>query len=179
MQMMPRKIETALREAGLIAKDESIARRIVGGVESPDFDLFPATGPARVVVAYGAGQTRVITADNPNWPKDLQISNVEGVAFTLLADHPGAIEVAGVILLMAMVGAVVLARKKVALDEAAKLAAERRSLASEFTPEHSPLMGPETPDAPWPSARGDLSGSRAAPTNGNGAHPRQLTGGGV
>ncbi len=53
------------------------------------------------------------------WPKDLRIDNVEGVAFSLIGDKPGAIEIAGVILLMAMLAAVVLARKKVDFDEAA------------------------------------------------------------
>lgn len=47
-------------------------------------------------------------------------TNIEGVANTLLHGHPGAIEIAGVILLMAMLGAVVLARKQVQLDEEAK-----------------------------------------------------------
>lgn len=48
------------------------------------------------------------------------VTNIEGVAFALLDDHPGAIEIAGIILLMAMLGAVVLARKQVQLDEEAK-----------------------------------------------------------
>jgi NADH-quinone oxidoreductase subunit J len=48
------------------------------------------------------------------------VTNIEGVAFSLLRDHPGSIEIAGVILLMAMLGAVVLARKQVQLDEEAK-----------------------------------------------------------
>lgn len=48
------------------------------------------------------------------------VTNIDKVAFELLAAHPGAIEVAGVILLMAMLGAVVLARKQVQLDEEAK-----------------------------------------------------------
>jgi NADH-quinone oxidoreductase subunit J len=49
-----------------------------------------------------------------------QVTNIDRVAFELLAAHPGAIEVAGIILLMAMLGAVVLARKQVQLDEEAK-----------------------------------------------------------
>jgi NADH-quinone oxidoreductase subunit J len=49
-----------------------------------------------------------------------EIQNIEGVAFSLLRDHPGSIEIAGIILLMAMLGAVVLARKQVQLDEEAK-----------------------------------------------------------
>jgi len=48
------------------------------------------------------------------------VQNIEGVAVSLLRDHPGLIEIAGIILLMAMLGAVVLARKQVQLDEEAK-----------------------------------------------------------
>jgi NADH:ubiquinone oxidoreductase subunit 6 (subunit J) len=61
-------------------------------------------------------------------PANLNLYNVEGVAFALLNDHPGSIEIAGVVLLMAMLGAVVLARKKVEMDEQAKLAAQQRHL---------------------------------------------------
>lgn len=56
----------------------------------------------------------------PNKPAGSAVTNIEGVAFSLLRDHPGSIEIAGVILLMAMLGAVVLARKQVQLDEEAK-----------------------------------------------------------
>jgi hypothetical protein len=38
----------------------------------------------------------------------------------LLGEHPGTIEIAGVILLMAMLGSVVLSRKQVQIDEEAK-----------------------------------------------------------
>jgi hypothetical protein len=61
-------------------------------------------------------------------PADLEVYNVEGIAFTLLNDHPGSIEIAGVILLMAMLGAVVLARKKVEIDEREKAAAAARKI---------------------------------------------------
>jgi NADH-quinone oxidoreductase subunit J len=73
--------------------------------------------PARrmVTVADGQGQTREVP-----WPADLRATNIEGVGRNLLAEHPGSIEIAGVILLMAMLGAVVLARKQVDLDEEAK-----------------------------------------------------------
>jgi hypothetical protein len=51
----------------------------------------------------------------------MDVTNVEALGFNLLRDHPGAIEIAGVILLMAMLGAVVLSRKQVQLDEDAKM----------------------------------------------------------
>ena len=59
-------------------------------------------------------------ADLPGKAAGSDVTNIEGVAFTLLHGHPGAIEIAGIILLMAMLGAVVLARKQVQLDEEAK-----------------------------------------------------------
>lgn len=48
------------------------------------------------------------------------------VGRNLLADHPGTIEIAGVILLMAMLGATVLSRRQVEIDEAAKAHEARR-----------------------------------------------------
>lgn len=142
---LPRKVETALRNAKLIDSSEHIAR-----MENGEYliDLAPAAGAGKVTIAYGQGRQRVITTDDPNWPKDLKLSNVEGVGFALLRGHPGAIEMAGVILLMAMLGAVVLARKKVELDEREKLAAQNRSLGMQFAPENSPLMAPPVPGAP-------------------------------
>jgi hypothetical protein len=54
------------------------------------------------------------------WPDELALRNVEGVGFDLLHEHPGSIEIAGVILLMAMLGATVLSRKQVEFEEEAK-----------------------------------------------------------
>lgn len=58
-------------------------------------------------------------------PTDLRAENTDGVGFTLIAEHPMALELAGVILLMAMLGAVVLARKQIEIGEAEKAAAAR------------------------------------------------------
>ncbi len=118
LAIMPRKVESVLREARgadgkpLLAATETVVRRADGTFA---IDLKPGTGSVQVQDAGGA--TRTIAA--ADFPATLRIDNVEGVAFTLLGGHPGAIEIAGVILLMAMLGAVVLARKKVELDEQA------------------------------------------------------------
>lgn len=148
VEFLPGKIERSLREVGLLSSDERIATgQDSMGLES--IDVNPKTGEVEsVAIAYGQGKIRRLGKDDPKWPTDLTLTNVEGVGFTLLADHPGAIEVAGVVLLMAMLGAVVLARKKVELDDREKLAAQNRLLAQEFTPEHSPLMAPEVPGSP-------------------------------
>lgn len=53
-------------------------------------------------------------------PASVRDENVEGVGFALIAGHPMALELAGVILLMAMLGAVVLARKQIEIGEAEK-----------------------------------------------------------
>lgn len=63
-------------------------------------------------------------------PRDLTAENVELVGFSLVARHPMALELAGIILLMAMLGAVVLARKQVELGEAEKAAAAARHAAA-------------------------------------------------
>lgn len=144
---LPGRVDAALRSAGLIDAEEKIATQ----GEEPLIDLAPDSGRVgSVTIAYGEGlaRKRIITTDDPKWPKDLSVSNIEGVGFTLLRDHPGSIEIAGVVLLMAMLGAVVLAQKKVELDERAKLAAQNRSLATEFLPQNSPLMAPTSQGSP-------------------------------
>ncbi len=110
---LPGKVETALRNAGRIAADEQVVA------------VSPQTRRATVENALEAPRS-------VEWPEGVEATNVEGVAFSLLAAHPGAIEIAGIILLMAMLGAVVLARKQVQLDEEAK--ARHAAKLSEGTP---------------------------------------------
>jgi NADH-quinone oxidoreductase subunit J len=106
---MPRKVEIALSNAGRLGEGERVA-----GVNT-DEGWIELAGP---------GSTRRI--ERADWPQGLEVSNVEAVGFNLLRDQPGAIEIAGVILLMAMLGAVVLSRKQVEIDEEAKRAQAHR-----------------------------------------------------
>ncbi|MBL8765120.1 MAG: NADH-quinone oxidoreductase subunit J [Phycisphaerae bacterium] len=106
LMMLPGKVERELRERALIGRDDVILTASDG---LPAMDL-----AARTVRVGSPGGAEQRTAPIP---ADVRVSNVEGLAFELIANHPGAIEIAGVILLMAMLGAVVLARKKVDLDE--------------------------------------------------------------
>jgi NADH-quinone oxidoreductase subunit J len=105
---MPRRVEAALSRAGVLGSGEHVAVDRATGHAYVD----PRT--RMVEVAGPAGQRSVAL------PESLSAWNVEGVGFELLRDHPATIEIAGVILLMAMLGAVVLARKQVQLDEEAK-----------------------------------------------------------
>lgn len=60
------------------------------------------------------------------------IENIEAVGWTLVAGHPLGLELAGVILMMALVGAVVLARKQIEIEEERKrIAAHAHGLTGE------------------------------------------------
>lgn len=109
-RQMPVKAERALRAAGLLKPGETV--NIVNGEEG--------------FIQYQDLNGQFQKIDRKDWPPALATTNVEHVGFNLLRDHPGTIEIAGVILLMAMLGAVVLSRKQVQLDEEAKKAQAHR-----------------------------------------------------
>ncbi len=113
LAQMPRKVEATLRGSGQLKDGESAV----------------VTQDGSTVVVTGADKsTREIA--KAQWPTDLRARNSELVGFNLLRDHPGTIEIAGVILLMAMLGAVVLSRKQVQLDDEAKMR-QARTLAGD------------------------------------------------
>jgi NADH-quinone oxidoreductase subunit J len=192
LALMPKKIEKVLREAkdkegkALLAKDESLAiasdqvrdklvseNRIRAeqwvemmprtGKGEPAYAVRTSaagTGEGWVVVKNAKGDLRVIPESD--WPKGLELTGTEGVAFNLIDGHPGAIEIAGVILLMAMLGAVVLARKKVEMDESAKAEAAAR------LKQHTDLgvhLGEEAEFVP-PSVGGEPVGAGEQPAGG-------------
>lgn len=115
---LPRKVDTALRRADLIAEGERVLRRADGSgaidasartivVENPELSTTRVLGPA-------------------SWPEELEAGNLDRLGWNLLHDHPMTIEIAGVILLMAMLGATVLARKHVELEESLKAEQAKR-----------------------------------------------------
>jgi NADH-quinone oxidoreductase subunit J len=111
---MPRRLTQELRAAGVLkGKDEVMVSQ--DGVPRVD------VGARTVRVRREGG-----TEEAAGIPASVMPLNVESVGFSLLADHPGSIEIAGVILLMAMLGAVVLSRKQVELEEDAKRVQARR-----------------------------------------------------
>ncbi|MFA6044910.1 MAG: NADH-quinone oxidoreductase subunit J [Phycisphaerales bacterium] len=105
---MPRLIEQNFASHGLLKSGEHVV------LDSNKHAIITEAG---VKVTGGQGERVIAKSD---WPSDLEVTNVERVGFNLLRDHPGTIEIAGVILLMAMLGAVVLSRKQVQIDEEAK-----------------------------------------------------------
>ncbi len=131
LAVMPSKVQKALETATLTAPDpvEGDPDRVKWvpllneGEKLSQKDGRPsifarADGTGYLTVENAKGERRDIP--QAKWPATIAVENTEGLAFTFIGDKPGAIEIAGVILLMAMLGAVVLARKKVELDEAAR-----------------------------------------------------------
>ncbi len=125
---LPGRVERALRE-----KQRVQTPGWVDGDDGPRYQWLPtirgderiAANPDGTAKIDPIGRTATVTDAQGHtrevaWPADLRATNIEGVGRNLLAEHPGSIEIAGVILLMAMLGAVVLSRKQVDLDEEAK-----------------------------------------------------------
>jgi NADH-quinone oxidoreductase subunit J len=107
---MHAKVERVLREEGLIEEGDEVA------------GIVDTSGEILVIRTDGTS----LRIPREKWPKSLAAGNIESVGFNLLYEHPGGIEIAGVILLMAMLGAVVLSRKQVQAEEEAKQAQARR-----------------------------------------------------
>jgi NADH-quinone oxidoreductase subunit J len=124
---MPRKVERALQTEGVIAAGDK-------------FESFDAATNTIVIKTVG-GETTNVPYEAWKGVEELAVTNPEHLGFNLLREHPGTIEIAGVILLMAMLGAVVLSRKQVQMDEDAKAA--RVTQLARLDPSHEP--GVESP----------------------------------
>ncbi len=93
--------------------------------EVPDFESFVAEPSDRVRVIDGQAYVDIQVAgvrepQQLGLPPEVLPENIERVGLALIADFPVSLELAGVILLMAMYGAVVLARRQIeasVLDE--------------------------------------------------------------
>ena len=140
LSKLPGKVEdnlsASLLDAELMAPDERIARQAEAGrvwIDSANRRVLVSKGENTPSPEQGE-QVRWVDVPAEMWPADLVGTNVEGVGLNLLADHPMTIEIAGVILLMAMLGATVLARKQVDLEEEAK-ARQARHLALDVAAE--------------------------------------------
>lgn len=112
LERLPRRVEASLRDNEIMGDREVFARG------EDDMPLIDGVEREAVVVQLNAdgdivpGSERIVA-----FPDDLRARNVESVAFNFLNDHPMTIEIAGVILLMAMLGATVLSRRQIELDE--------------------------------------------------------------
>lgn len=135
---MPRKAIRSLERAGVFAGLEKpgvseVASLLDGDgrgitLRVRDKGLFARSLEWKPVAALFAGSGELEAARaavvgdrvRVGLPADIRDENLEGVGFALIAEHPMALELAGVILLMAMLGAVVLARKQIEISEGEK-----------------------------------------------------------
>jgi NADH-quinone oxidoreductase subunit J len=124
---LPGKVDRILRERDLISADERVARTGDGG------GLIDAAAGTITIENTELGTTRVID----EWPEYLSATNLDRLGWNLLHDHPMTIEIAGVILLMAMLGATVLARKHVELEESLKAEQARKLGETTLRPQHA------------------------------------------
>lgn len=134
---LPVKVDRALRAADVISEDERVVR-LEGGRAAVD-----ASARTIVVINEETGTTRTLGPDR--WPEGLEATNLDRLGWNLLNDHPMTIEIAGVILLMAMLGATVLSRKQVELDESLK-AEQARRLGAPDQPRHAGVRGESAGD---------------------------------
>ena len=119
----PGKIEGFLLEAGLLEDGERVVRSGVGMAIIDE-----AHGTVQVAGYRESGELIEGTRRVVGLPENASLSNVESLAFDFLNRHPGAIEIAGVILLMAMLGATVLSRRQVEMEEDRKRDQSLRTL---------------------------------------------------
>jgi NADH-quinone oxidoreductase subunit J len=114
------RFETLLENARAAARGEDV---------STDAQRLPDEAAALIVgeVNRNADGTATVVA---RFPGTLRVTNTEGIGLELVGGHPLALEMAGIILLMALVGAVVLARKRIDLEQAEKWAAATGTLGA-------------------------------------------------
>ncbi len=125
---LPRKIDKVLARNDLLGDGWRVARDRDTGLAVIDPDARTITLEL-IEGADAHGEPVVVatrTLGQDQWPQELSADNLDRLGYNLLNDHPMMIEVAGIILLMAMLGATVLARKHVELEEDLKAAQARR-----------------------------------------------------
>lgn len=113
----------------IVGEDDEIATRETGAGRRAIVDVearLVGVSPRGDDGVVDASAVRMVSVPDELWPDDVQGTNVEGLGLNLLGQHPMTIEIAGVILLMAMLGATVLARKQVDIEEALKARQARR-----------------------------------------------------
>lgn len=127
LAFLPKKIDKVLEREGLLDNGWRVARDHETGHAIIDVDA--RTIELELVDSDAHGHDAVLarrTLTSEDWPESLSANNLDRLGFNLLNDHPMMIEVAGIILLMAMLGATVLARKHVELEEDLKAAQARK-----------------------------------------------------
>jgi len=128
LAVLPKKIDKILDRAGLLEDGWLVSRDSETGHAIIDVDA--QTVQIQLVDGVDSHGHEIVLATRTigpdQWPEELAAQNLDRLGYNLLNDHPMMIEVAGIILLMAMLGATVLARKHIELEDALKAAQARK-----------------------------------------------------
>jgi NADH-quinone oxidoreductase subunit J len=163
LEVMPRKVERVLTAEKLMQPGDTISR-VDGGagmveIKAADGTLRELRKSTGELVTLKADGTTGEVLKTDAWPEQLTVTNNEQLGFNLLRDHPGTIEIAGVILLMAMLGAVVLSRKQVQLDDEAKM--RQVTALAQSVESRDPVMQSTVEPVQQPGSSGPMSGGAA------------------
>jgi NADH-quinone oxidoreductase subunit J len=163
LEQMPRKVERVLQANKILTEGDVISRSDFGAglveIKAANGivkELRKSTG--EFVSLNEDSSTNEVLKTNA-WPPELTVTNSEMLGFNLLRDHPGTIEIAGVILLMAMLGAVVLSRKQVQLDDEAKM--RQVTALAQGVESRDPVMQATVEPVQQPGSSGPMSGGAA------------------
>ncbi|MBL9118951.1 MAG: NADH-quinone oxidoreductase subunit J [Phycisphaerae bacterium] len=123
LQVKPSDAAVATANADLWHSLETMPRRLKAEVKRvvPDMVGEPIAVDGQLIqVRDGKATVRVMVGDQPRdvtLPDTAQPTNTQEVGLALVSSFPASLELASVILLMAMFGAVVLARKQIEIGE--------------------------------------------------------------
>jgi len=142
---MPRRVIPTLRELDAMPADVDL-----------DQALFSVQGD-RLIIAAGERHREYSIPLNDELKATLaaQMGNIDRIGLTLFEGHPLGIELAGVILLLSMVGAIVIGRKNVILDGAPIEPATPGIGGATARPSGEP--GPESPQVTEASTEGAVN----------------------
>lgn len=109
------RLDIEARTLAMIVEDPSEMDRVLENENVVSLLGVPGASTMEKASSAQSGDTVVFAL-----PPRVRVTNIDSVGFSLISEHPMALELAGVILLMAMLGAVVLARKQIEIGEAEK-----------------------------------------------------------
>lgn len=115
---LPTKVDRILDRAGILTESERVVRNADG---TAALDI-----AARTITIENTELNTIRVLGPDQWPDTLNAGNLDRLGYNLMHDHPMTIEIAGIILLMAMLGATVLARKHIELEDDLKAAQARK-----------------------------------------------------
>jgi len=105
---IPKRVIPVLREHEVVPAEVNLAE-----------SMFSVQGDQLIIVDAEGTQLETPISDELKADLSAQLGNIDRIGLSLFEGHPLGIELAGIILLLSMVGAIVIGRKNLILDAAA------------------------------------------------------------